>query len=170
MNRRDRRKLLSELLSLPIPMREAYWCAAALAWKHWDGPATSSERRIMRDSVERLDTNAEWWHGGMPGRTAGDFLLPANLTGSDPRGDATRARLGHVFFTGNRNAAAWYADACGGHLYRVEPIGDVGVDLLALRAIHIVRLRPDWRRETDKVFTGFDSFTCSRARVLEVLG
>lgn len=100
--------------------------------------------------------DVRYWHGGFPGLTPGDLLLPPTETGATHtltgygvlpgyRPDHVRADRVHV--TTRRDSARVFAAAYpDGALYRVEPLGDMEPDPDA----------PD------------EAIRCERARVLAV--
>ena len=114
-----------------------------------------------RETIRRPLKN--WYHGGAPGLSAGDELLPADETGLDPRleGDK-RLRLQNIFITTGLTHAIFYAvffPLREGAVYRVKPIGKVRPDPGG-RKVHAMRSKPGsapW-------------FYCRRAEVIEVLG
>lgn len=93
------------------------------------------------------------YHGGLPGRQRGSFLLPPVITGSaslSEFGADGVHRRDRVYITTEMNAALLYAASVkNGVIYEVEPIGDV---------------EPD----PDCTMNGL-SFQCDKARVLRVI-
>lgn len=78
------------------------------------------------------------WHGGKPGLTVGDMVLPSSVTGVEPAtlgvaerlgGDAETVRRDRVYVTSDRQVATAYAAMFpNGALYEVEPVGTVEPD------------------------------------------
>lgn len=109
----------------------------------------------------KRDRAPRWFHGGAPGLTAGDMLVPARELSRLPatyayaREYAELAGGQHVYIVRDARVARAYAGKFpggpgGGAVYRVEPIGPVEID-------------PDYVH-VPKVFG-----RCGRARVLEVV-
>ncbi|MBT1611879.1 GNAT family N-acetyltransferase [Curtobacterium poinsettiae] len=120
--------------------------------------------------LRRQQQAVTYWHGGVPGRQVGDFILSANDRANDPTvapehrsrttGVAGVTRPDHVYFSTDRDFARAYAgnyseadEETGakllhGTLYRVEPEGPVEVD-------------PDFPHQV--------SYSATRARVVDVV-
>lgn len=106
-----------------------------------------------------MSRSARYWHGGVPGLTVGDRLLPPIAHGGSlgPTNDAIRGQFGPdeypsdpglVYVTGNRLLAASYASQ--------YPAGDV------------YEVRPDVPLSADPDNEAGLSFTCSAATVVGV--
>lgn len=115
------------------------------------------------EEMRRLQNEARdgcgevYFHGGLPGRTRGSFLLPPNFTKVrsmarllKKEADGVVLREDRVFVTTSRDAALLYASGWRrGVIYEVEPIG---------------LLEPD----PDCSMPGL-SWQCEKARVLRII-
>ena len=118
----------------------------------------SDHGEYLRRQQDEAD-NAEkvYYHGGLPGRTRGTFLLPPNFTKVrsmarliKEEADGVVLREDRVFVTTSRNAALMFASGWRrGVIYEVEPIG---------------LLEPD----PDCSMPGL-SWQCEKARVLRII-
>lgn len=179
MNRQGRRlarKALEKLMRNPaaIPTKAGeppiVSAAYAIVREYDDGPPTEAETAQSQDIAARLlpQLGDTWFHGGMPGRAVGDWLLRSGVTGAAP-GDHYRIRRNFVYVSNRPEVASMYAsERSGGVVYRVEPEFPLAVDLFELRAAMLLR------RELKAEGLGVDgvaycAFTCPRARVLEVI-
>lgn len=85
---------------------------------------------------EAAESEKVYYHGGLPWRTRGSFLLPPNFTKVrsmarllKEEADGVVLREDRVFVTTSREAALMFA--CGwrrGVIYEVEPVGDLEPD------------------------------------------
>ena len=143
----------------------------------WTGPFSDRERELSAALVEAQRPD-DWFHGGLAGRAPGDVLLPAGVTGCDPRGlgDEIPDRLAHVFITGSFSMAKEYAARANGCVYRVAPVGTVDVDPMVLRTLQLIArdkgfpILERWMlsEELLRALT-VEKFCCGSATVLEVL-
>lgn len=177
MNRRQRqiaRMMLRQVMKNPaaIPVRPGMPPiveAAYIVVRRYDGvPATEAETAMSQEIAARLLAQVgDWFHGGTPGMTSGDWLMPSSITGN--AGGGGLLRQAYVYVTSRADTAAIYAARRpGGVIYRVEPEAPLAVDLIDLRAAMLLR------RELKAEGLGLDgcaycAFTCPRARVLEVI-
>ena len=115
-------------------------------------------REVMCLREEEADgAEKTYFHGGLPGRTRGSFLLPPNFTKVrsmarllKDEADGVVLREDRVFVTTSREAALMFACAWRrGVIYEVEPIG---------------ALEPD----PDCNLPGL-SWQCEKARVLRII-
>jgi len=87
----------------------------------------------LRRRMEEGEAEAEkvYYHGGLPGRTRGSFLLPPNFTKVrsmarllKEEADGVVLREDRVFVTTSREAALMFACAWRrGVIYEVKPVG-----------------------------------------------
>ena len=117
---------------------------------------------------------ARWYHGGIAGREPGNFLLPPNQTGQDPRGHGNDVhfRKDFVYITPRRGVARHFSQVCGGSLYLIEPQGEVLAAIQGLRRCLILYEQNKKRgkvRSFEAIIRSVSDFTCASARVLEVL-
>lgn len=113
----------------------------------------------LRRRQEEAQDDAEkvYYHGGLPGRARGTFLLPPNFTKVrsmarllKEEADGVVLREDRVFVTTSRDAALMFASGWRrGVIYEVEPIG---------------LLEPD----PDCSMPGL-SWQCEKARVLRII-
>lgn len=131
---------------------------------------SGKKAKQLRQQQAATAAAVTYWHGGVPGRQVGDFILSANDRAKDPTvaaehrfrttGVAGITRPDHVYFTTHRDFARAYAgnyseahELTGakylhGTLYRVEPEGPIEFD-------------PDFPQRV--------SYSATRARVVEVV-
>ncbi|MFN3721882.1 MAG: hypothetical protein ACK4VZ_02460 [Paracoccaceae bacterium] len=112
-----------------------------------------------------------WWlHGGTRGLKPRDYLLPASVTGLDPRGEGDRfpRRKDFVFITRYHCFANMYAcRLIDGVIYEVAPDGPVRPLPSFLRALMILREEPNLRLvPTLDLIPLMEGFTCARAQVI----
>lgn len=154
---------------------ERFQAARMVAEQALGGPLDAAELALS-DAIVRRATGP-FFHGGLPGRKVGDFLLPAHLTGADPRscGDEIMDRASFVYITPHLDEAQMYADLAKGTVYRVRPVGPMIVDptelrtfLLVMRAfgpIKEMRMAGDeWLAA--RLYRSVKGFACSQAEVL----
>lgn len=137
MNRRAVRIFASHAANLSE--MERFQVARIVAEQACGGPFDAEELAISDALVERLG-DRDWFHGGLPGREAGEFLLPAEVTGNDPRscGDEIMDRAKFVYVTPSRTVAEEYANHANGKVYRVKPLGPMIVDPAEQRTFLLV--------------------------------
>ena len=174
MNRKERRALIA--MGRKGVERGRY------GWEHYispigdqlfDQPLSESEIALSEKIAAWRDgQGGEWFHGGIRGRAVGDYLLPATETGQDPRnnGDLFLWRKNFVYITHSITDAAIYAHKCSGVVYRVRPLGRLGVDPTALRRLRLANMasKTSKIRQFD-IFEKASEFVCERAEVLEVI-
>lgn len=136
------------------------------------GPLSERERHLSDWLVSKVEP-CRWYHGGFGGLAAGDELLPAGLTGADPRreGDLVSDRLSRVYFTPDRDFADQYRQQVpGGQLYVVNPAGRIEADPADLRMLvlmdrHVLPLFNEGLAEALHA----KGFCAPRATIVEVL-
>lgn len=140
---------------------------------------TQKERLFEAEILKRVES-ADYFHGGLQGREVGDELLPSGSLGIDPHGwNDPDWRRQYVYFTANKGKAKVYSDRLNGAVYRVAPVGPVGLDIIDLRALLLAFSAPKIKRMNRKI--GRDKtlawlagclplgYVCERATVLEVV-
>ncbi len=144
-------------------------------------PTFSDYEKGLSDRIVDEVIGSEFYHGGLLGREVGDYLLPAKITGQDPRGnlDALSNRTDHVFVTASLHEARHYKASSAGAVYLVEPDGIIGADenelRLAILLLETPRAKAVSRRFGKYAALGFTlrncckAIKCGRARVLAVL-
>lgn len=162
--------LVKLLQSASLP--EAFSVCHLYASVRLAGPLTEYERSRSSDLVSELGA-VDWYHGGAGGLGVGDFLLPAGVTGADPRREKSVVsdRLDRVFFTQDLSFASEYQDQVpGGGLYRVEPIGVIETDPADLRMLLLIdRLVMPVFESADLHALIGKGFCASSAKIVEVL-
>lgn len=154
---------------------ERFEAAKMVAEQALGGPFDPDELALS-DAIVRL-ASGPFFHGGLPGREIGEFLLPAHLTGADPRscGDEIMDRRAFVYITPDLAEAQGYAELAKGKVYRVQPMGPMIVDPTELRTFLLVarafgpikEIRsagPAW--VAARLVRSVKGFACSRAEVL----
>lgn len=178
MNRKERR--LFQSATRKSTWDETVQIAAEVAGKMVSPALSDFEKRLSDEIIAGLE-GQPFYHGGLPGRQVGDYLLPARVTGEDPRGnkDELTNRVDHVFATARLDVAWSYADLAGGVVYKVEMEGVVGVDETELRMALLLLDSPRFQKEMRahgkaqaraQIFGDvIAAVKCERARVLAVL-
>jgi len=146
----------------------------ALCFEMYHLPASPGELLLAARIVAfRLDESPSWYHGGASGLQPGEFVLPAKQTGADPRGEGHKflGRTEFAYITHDYDYAAFYAQKCGGCVYRVRPVGKVDVGLQVLRAqrLHEKIMGIKHLPGGPHPLSLYDEFTCERAEILEVV-
>jgi hypothetical protein len=89
---------------------------------------------LSRAIVGALPRDVRWFHGGRAGRAVGERLLAARDSGLPPANALGAAIPGlapgvpWVWFSNCPEGAAGYAASVGGHVYEVEPRGEIEAD------------------------------------------
>ncbi|NEX47740.1 hypothetical protein [Pseudotabrizicola algicola] len=112
-----------------------------------------------------------WWlHGGIRGRKPGEYLLPASVTGQDPRqeGNSFPRRKDFVFICRNDVFANLYAcHQSDGVIYEVAPDNPIRPQPSHLRALMILWEDPKLAHVPGSILIEMlEGFTCSRAKVI----
>jgi hypothetical protein len=157
-------EVLAQLRTLPIAAPPLLQLAYLAVLRHDGGPATEHEIELGNTIVGKLPADTTWFHGGVPGRAVGDFLVPGAAVGWT-RG--YRPGREFVYVTPTLKVAEGYAKR-GGLVYRVEPVRPLGVDLVELRAAMLLRREIKAEGRDIDALT-MHAFVCPRARVLEVI-
>lgn len=156
MSRHDKRKLLAKF-------RASGASKGALAVARKAGkPPTAREIKIEREILAQLClSDMTFFHGGKSGMKAGDVLRPSADTGNLVNGASPHS---FVFVTNSLSQAQWYAEQCeGGAVYRVQPCGQIGVDIASTRLL----MADCDCRDLAAAAALVSQFTCRSARVLE---
>jgi hypothetical protein len=175
MNRKQVRAFAAHARNLSE--MERFEAAKIVAERALGGPFGAEEDALSAAIVE-LSAGRPWFHGGLPGRRPGDELLPASVTGADPRSCAAEIldRSSYVYLTQSRAVALDYAEAAKGLVYRVRPIGPVIVDPTELRTWILVAKAFGPKKEIEQagplwvaqqMFGSVKGYACKRAVVLD---
>lgn len=177
MNRKLRKAFYAQTKG--IDHRQLVGPACAFVLANAQHPLSEQERdfeQVVLDEVQLDDL----YHGGLSGRLVGDDLLPGGVLGIDPHDwNDPDWRRQFVYMTPTPMKAAAYARRVQGSVYRVEPQGPVGLDLVDLRVLSLILgaegMKP-WVRtlgqgEVLRLLSKTLPFSlvCERATVLEVL-
>jgi hypothetical protein len=130
--------------------RRDFWEMAAIAERH-EHIMLHGTPRPLSDRAEALGAailarfkGATWYHGGAPGRHRGDRVLPASVTGADPRSNGWMVpdRADYVHITADRDHAQDFAQNYpgGGVVYVVQPVDVVRVLPVQLRLCELMIL------------------------------
>ncbi|MZR15043.1 hypothetical protein GQE99_18645 [Maritimibacter sp. DP07] len=179
MNRKQRRVLYRKTSKLSF--QQMVPAVRRVIERYEETGLSEREVQIEQQMLASLEGDAPLFHGGLRGREVGDLLLPGGTTGQNPHGfqDADFRRQS-VYVTPVIEDAEKFAEGCAGSLYRVQPKGEVGIDLRCVRTVAILLGSPQMARETREFGSVFrDDFvasyankaalTCPSATVLEVV-
>lgn len=172
MTEEERLELSQYAAGMSLAERLEMWEQAAILERHLHvmqhgTPAPLSQHAQAPGSrIVAQFQGARWYQGGPPGLEPGTRLLPAKVTGLDPRsnGQFVPDRETYVHITANRAQAEDFARSYpgGGVVYEVQPVGPVTVLPVQARLAELMVL---------DVGEGFDllsigpSFCCEAATV-----
>jgi hypothetical protein len=156
----------------PIAERLDYYFLTVAGFAAWD--ETPDESALAQEILARLPSDQTFYHGGQGGLHEGEHLLPAQITGQDPRNHKDRfpTRAGFVYVSTDLNYAGAYLLTGKGmgrnSVYAVDPLGPLGVDVEHLRAARLALqdkalLR---RHGRDGILDRVTAFTCPSAEML----
>ena len=118
----------------------------------------------MHTAIDNPNRSAKFYHGGAPGLTPGDMLLPPSVTKTKSAvGRRTRADIKHkyrddrVYITPDFKFALFFATMHPtGSVYEVEPIGDIDND-------------PHWEFTRTEETSYKETKQCEKARVVAIV-
>jgi hypothetical protein len=139
MNRKLIRSFAAEAAKLRSPF-ERFALARQTVDKLKFPDLTPEQCALSTALVDLATAGGTWFHGAGPGLAVGDTLLPAKLTGRDPRrnGRSVVDRTDHVFITPHKLTAAHYAGISGGCVFVVRPIGKVEVEASEMHTLNLL--------------------------------
>lgn len=176
MNRKNHRAFAAQAARLPS-LFDKYSLARQTVDKIAFDPLSPEQEAISAALVAVAMRKGRWFHGGGPGLQIGDTLLPARVTGRDPRrnGSSLAGRKDHVFITPHPLTAAHYAKISGGRSFEVLPLGRVDVEMADMHAWLLVsRIEPGlrglWRSNPMAVamaiFPAIQGYVCQSAQIV----